>query len=153
MELVHRPARLLDVQPFEPGDPLELPLFLSRVPAGFASPADDHVDGKLDLNAYCVQNAAATFLGRIEGDSMIGAGIYDGDVAVVDRSVEPKDGDIIVAALDGAFTVKRLRVSGKNGDRRVWLVAENEAYPAVELLEGHELVIWGVVTHVVHKCR
>lgn len=147
------PARLTDVHPFEAGDPLELPLYLSRVPAGFANPADDHVDGKLDLNAYCVKNPAATHLARVEGDSMIEAGIREGDVVVIDRSVEPTDGDIVVAALNGELTVKRLRVSGKNGGRKVWLVAENDAYPAIELLEGHELVIWGVVTHVVHKCR
>ncbi len=83
--------------------------------------------------------------GRVEAASLAGH--------TVDRSAEPRDGDIVVAALDGAFTVKRLKVTGRNGGRRVWLVAENEAYPAVEVLEGHELVIWGVVAHVVHKCR
>ena len=145
-------ARLVDVAPFEPGDPLELPLYLSRVPAGFASPADDHVDGKLNLNEYLVKNPAATHFARVEGDSMVDEGINEGDIVVVDRSVEPADGKIVVAALNGELTVKKLRVTGKNGGRRVWLVSGNEAYAPVEVLEGHELVIWGVVTHVIHKC-
>lgn len=147
------PARLVNVAPFEAGDPLELPLYLSRVPAGFASPADDHVDRKLDLNEYCVSNPAATHLAEVEGDSMVEAGIHPGDVVVVDRSVEPKDGDVVVAALNGELTVKQLRVRGRNGNRRVWLVAANELYPPIEVMEGHELVIWGVVTHVIHKFR
>jgi DNA polymerase V len=95
-----------------------------------------------------VKNPVATHLARIEGDSMVDAGIREGDVVVIDRSVEPGDGDIVVAALNGELTVKRLRVLGKNGRRKVWLVAENEAYPPIELLERHELVIWDVVTHV-----
>ena len=145
-------TRLVGVQPYEAGDPLELPLYLSRVPAGFANPADDHVDAKLDLNAYCVTNPAATHLARVEGDSMIEFGIREGDVVVVDRSVEPVDGKIVIAALNGELTVKKLRVTGKNGAKRMWLVAGNEAYAAIELQEGHELVIWGVVTHVIHRC-
>jgi DNA polymerase V len=153
MELKPSPARLVDVHAFEPGDPLELTLFLSRVAAGFTSPADDHVDQKLDLNAYCVENAAATILGRVEGDSMTGYGIFDGDIVVVNRALEPKDDDIVVAVLDGEMTVKKLRVRGKNGGRRVWLVSGNEAYPPIEVLEGHELLIRGVVTHVIHSCR
>jgi DNA polymerase V len=142
-------SRLVGVRPFEAGDPLELPLYLSRVPAGFANPADDHVDQKLDLNAYCVRNPASTYMARVEGDSMVEFGIHDGDLVVVDRSVEAVDGKIVVAALNGELTVKKLRVTGKNGTRRVWLVAGNEAYPAIEVQEGHELVVWGVVTQIV----
>ena len=142
-------SRLVDIQPFEAGDPLELPLYLSRVPAGFANPAYDHVEAKLDLNAYCVKNPASTYMARVEGDSMIEFGIHDGDLVVVDRSVEAVDGKIVVASLNGELTVKKLRVTGKNGGRRMWLVAGNEAYAPIELLEGHELVIWGVVTQIV----
>lgn len=152
MELMPSPARLVHVAPFEGGDPLELPLYLSHVPAGFASPADDHVDATLDLNAYCVTNPASTYLARVEGDSMLEYNIHDGDIVVVDRSVEPVSGKIVVAALNGELTVKRLRVTGQNGSRRVWLEPGNEAYPPIEVLEGHELVIWGVVTHVIHRC-
>jgi DNA polymerase V len=148
----HVTSRLVGVRTFEAGDPLELPLYLSRVPAGFASPADDHVDAKLDLNEHCVKNPASTHLARVEGYSMIEFGINDGDVVVVDRSVEPVDGKIVIAALNGELTVKKLRITGKNGTKRMWLVAGNPDYPPTELLEGHELVIWGVVTHVIHKC-
>ena len=153
MELSTTQARLLDVQPFEAGNrgrvPLELPLYLSRVPAGFASPADDHVEAKIDLQEHLVRNPAATYLGRIEGDSLVEFGIHDGDMVVVDRSVEPVDGKFVVAALNGEFLVKKLRVTGKNGNRRVWLVSGHDDYPPIEVLEGHELVIWGVVTQII----
>ena len=149
MELSPSQARLTGVQPFEAGDPLELTLYLSRVPAGFANPADDHVDVKIDLQEHLVRNPASTFVGRIDGDSLVEYGIYDGDLAVVDRSVEPVDGKFVVAALDGEFLVKKLRRTGKNGSERVWLVSGNAAYPPIEVLEGHELVIWGVVTQIV----
>lgn len=99
-------ARRVNVQPFEAGDPLELPLNLSRVPARVTSPADDRVDRTLDLNEYCVSNPTATHLARVEGDSMIEAGIHPGDVVVVNRSVEPRDGDTVVTALDGELMAK-----------------------------------------------
>ena len=145
-------ASLVDVAPFEPGDPLELTLYLSRVPAGFANPADDHVDVRIDLQEHLVRNPASTFVGWIEGDSLVEYGIHDGDLAVVDRSVEPVDGKFVVAALDGEFLVKKLQVTGKNGSERVWLVSGHPSYAPIEVLEGHELVIWGVVTYVIHKC-
>lgn len=153
MELQRQPTRLVHPVAFEAGDPLELPLYLSRVSAGFTSPADDHVDRTLDLNAHCVQNPASTYLAEIEGDSLVDLGIFPGDIAVVDRSVEPDDGDVVVAALNGELVAKVLRVRGRNGSRRVWLVAANEAYPPIEVLEGHDLVIWGVVTNVIHRLR
>ena len=124
-----------------------LPLFLSRIPAGFPSPADDFIESALDLNAYLVRNPAATFMVRVSGDSMIGAGIHDGDILVVDRSEEPSHGKIVVAVLDGELTVKRLHL--KNGERL--LVPENPRYKAVRLEAEQELHVWGVVTSVVRR--
>lgn len=123
------------------------PLYTSYVAAGFPSPADDHLDQSLDLHDYLVEHPAATFFVRVEGDSMIGAGIHDGDMLVVDRSLQPADGKIVIAAVEGELTVKRLKKQGNN----IWLIPENEAYPAIEIGEGSELSIWGVVTSVIRK--
>ena len=122
-----------------------LPLFLTRVPAGFPSPADDYVDRQLDLNDLLVQRPEATFFVRVEGDSMTGAGIHSGDLLVVDRTAEAAPGKVVVAAIDGELTVKRLHRSPD----ALWLVAENDAYPPQRVTT--ELVIWGVVRHVIHE--
>ena len=114
--------------------------------AGFPSPADDFVEGALDLNAHLVRNAAATFYVRASGDSMTGAGIFPGDILVVDRSIEPAHGKIVIAILNGALTVKRLHK--RTG--QVQLHSENPAYAPIAITEGEELLIWGVVTNVVH---
>ncbi len=125
---------------------LQLPFYAS-VAASFPSPADDYLQKRLDLNEYCIRNRAATFFVEVEGDSMTGAGIYDGDILVVDRSLDYKPGDVVIAYLDEGFTVKRLiKVAG-----RWYLKPENPAFGVIELLEGMEVVIWGVVTYVVHK--
>ena len=124
-----------------------LPLYRSPVPAGFPSPADDHIDGALDLNDLLIHRPAATFLMKCAGDSMIGAGIHNGDILIVDRSLEPKDGKIIIAAVNGELTVKRLKQRGEH----IFLEAENSHYPAIELAEGDELDVWGVVTSVIHR--
>ena len=123
------------------------PLFLARVSAGFPSPADDYVESALDLNAYLVRNAVATFMVKVGGDSMAGAGIVDGDVLVVDRSEEAVHGKIVVAVLDGEMTVKRLQI--RNGERR--LVPENPKYKPLRIEPGQELRIWGVVVGVARR--
>lgn len=123
------------------------PLYLSRISAGFPSPADDYVENALDLNAYLVRHPAATFMVRVSGDSMIGAGIEDGDILVVDRSEEAAHGRIVVAVLDGELTVKRLH--DRRGVRM--LVAENPKYPPLRLGPGQEVRIWGVVVGVARK--
>ena len=120
-----------------------LRLYTSSVAAGFPSPADDHLEGPLDLNEHLAPHPAATFVVRVAGDSMTGAGIRDGDLLVVDRSREAKSGAIVVAVVDGALTVKRLRV-GRQGVR---LEPENPAYKPIVVREDAELVIWGVVAH------
>ena len=123
------------------------PLFLCPVPAGFPSPADDFVERQLDLNEYLIRNAPATFLVRVTGESMVGAGIEDGDILVVDRSLTPEDGRIVVAVLDGELTVKRLRLRGG----RTCLVAESGQHLAVEFDEETEFTVWGIVTFAVRQ--
>jgi DNA polymerase V len=122
-------------------------LFSYRIPAGFPSPADDHLDKKIDLNEHLVQNPAATFFIKVSGDSMIDCNIHDGDVLIVDRSVEASEGNIIVGLVDGEFTVKCF--SKRNG--KVYLQPANPKYKPLEITEGMEFSIWGVVVYVVHK--
>ena len=123
-----------------------LPIFLGRLPAGFPSPADDYLEGKLDLNRHLIKHPAATFFVRVTGDSMIGAGIHSGDLLVVDRSLEPVDKNVVVAVLDGELTVKRL--FKQNGILR--LLPENRNYQPIEITPQQTIEIWGVVTSVIH---
>jgi DNA polymerase V len=123
-----------------------LPLFTGKISAGFPSPADDYVEKTLDLNELLVKKPAATFFVRAEGESMLGAGIHPNDILIVDRSLEPVAGKVVICALNGALTVKRLL--RRNGG---WvLAAENPLYTDIALNEGLELVVWGVVTAVIH---
>jgi DNA polymerase V len=126
-----------------------IPLFGHTVPAGFPSPADDYVEDKLDLNKLLVQNKSATYFLRVKGDSMINAGINDGDIIVVDRSVEPVERSVVVAVVDGELTIKRLL--WRNGVAE--LHAENPKYAPIRFKEGQELTIWGVVTSSVHSVK
>lgn len=123
------------------------PLYSSRIAAGFPSPADDHIDDAIDLNEQLVQHPAATFFVRVQGHSMTGVGIHHGDLLVIDRSLEPKSGSIVVAVVNGELTVKRLEIVGE----RVRLMPENPAFQPLEIREGMELVIWGVVAHSVRS--
>lgn len=116
-----------------------LPLFTCPVSAGFPSPAEDYIEGKLDLNQHLIKNPVATFFVRVTGDSMINAGIHSGDLLVVDRSLEPKDGKVVIAVVDGELLVKRIHMSKE----KVSLVAEN-------LQEEMSFDVWGVVTSVIH---
>lgn len=127
--------------------PQQFPLYESRVSAGFPSPADDYIEAKLDLNQYLVKHPAATFFVRVEGDSMIGAGIFPEDILVVDRSLTPKDGKIVIAVINGELTVKRL----KQARNKVVLMPENDAFSPIEITEEMNFSIWGVVTAVVHS--
>jgi len=130
--------------------PLQLTcLFGHAVPAGFPSPADDYVEDQLDLNQLLIQNKPATFFLRVKGDSMIGAGIHDGDLIVVDRSIEAVSRSVVVAVVDGELTIKRLII--RNGEAE--LHAENTRYKPIRFNEGQELTIWGVVTSAVHSVK
>ncbi len=119
-----------------------MPLVTSSVPAGFPSPADDYLEPPLDFNELLVENRSATFAVRIVGDSMIGAGIFPGDIAVVNRAGTPQDKAIVLALLDGGFTIKRYRTKGV----RIWLQAENPAYKDIQIAEDSGFEVWGVIT-------
>jgi DNA polymerase V len=122
------------------------PLAVSRVSAGFPSPAEDYVEGKLDLNEYLVKHPAATFFVRVSGESMEGAGIYTGDILVVDRALYPGEGHIVIAAVEGELTVKRLK---RIGDA-LYLAPEHPEYPLLKISEAENIEIWGVVTYAIH---
>ena len=124
---------------------LLLPLSTNGISAGFPSPADDHLEDIIDLNQQLIKNKEATFFGRAEGDSMIGAGIGNGDLLVIDKSLRPKNDNIAVCFLDGEFTVKRKKIE-KN---IIWLVAENEKYQPIKVTSENDFVIWGIVTHCI----
>ncbi len=126
---------------------IALPLYVTQVPAGFPSPGEDYVDQNLDLNEHLIRHPAATFYVRARGDSMVGAGIHDGDLLVVDRSLEARSGAVVIAAVDGDLTVKRLK-RGRNGAA---LIPDNNKYPAILITDETDLQVWGVVTHVIHK--
>ena len=123
------------------------PLFADSVSAGFPSPADDYIEGKLDLNEYLIQHPAATFFVRAAGDSMIDAGIHPGDILIVDRAIEPVDNSVVIVAVHGELTVKRIRKSGS----KLFLVPENGCYEPLEVTEEMDVEVWGVVTTVIHS--
>jgi len=125
------------------------PLFSTRISAGFPSPADDYIENALDLNEHLIKHPAATFFVRVTGESMTGAGISSGDLLIVDRAVTALNNSIIVAVLNGEFTVKRLIKRGSS----IHLFPENPAYEPVEIKNGSEFEVWGVVIHVIHSMR
>lgn len=126
---------------------VDLPLFASKIPAGFPSPADDHLEATIDLNRQYIRHPAATFFVRVQGHSMIEAGIHNGDMLVVDRSLEAQSGSIVIAVVNGELTVKKLVIDGDE----VWLRPENPEFEPMQIKDGMELHIWGVVAHVIHS--
>lgn len=126
---------------------LPLPFFLSRVPAGFPSPAQDYVEAELDLNSHCILHPSSTYFLRAAGDSMTDAGLKDGDLLVVDKSVTPQHGDIVIAAIDGEFTVKQLQLRP-----RLALRPMNPAYSII-YPDPDQLELFGVVMHFIHSTR
>ena len=141
MDVRHQP---LPLQPRRTR--LRLPLAGERVAAGFPSPADDYVEVGIDLNDQLIRHPTSTFFLRVSGESMLGAGIHDGDLLVVDRSLDPRPGRVVVAVLDGEFTLKRL----VQHQGRLRLEAANPAYPPLELHRCGDVQIWGVAIHVIH---
>jgi len=127
--------------------PVRVPLYSHKVAAGFPSPADDYIEGRLSLDEHLISNKDATFFVRAKGNSMTGAGIFDGDLLVVDKSLDPSSGDIIIAIIDGDLTVKRFIKRGE----KVILKPENLRFKEIELQDGQELQVWGVVTSTVKK--
>ena len=123
------------------------PFFVDSVSAGFPSPATDYLENKLDLNEYLVKHPAATYIVKANGSSMVDAGILSGDLLVVDRSITPRNENIVIASIFGDLTVKKIRKKNKS----LFLVSANSDYPSIEVKEEMECFIWGVVTYVIHK--
>ena len=131
----------------EESSSLELPLFSARVAAGFPSPAEDHLESRLDLNQHLIRNPSSTFFVRAAGESMMEAGIYDQDLLIVDRSIEKRNRRVVIATLNGEFTVKRL-VQDEEG---IFLVAENPDFDSIPIRVDSDFSVWGVVTYVIHQ--
>lgn len=125
---------------------LQRPIYMVPVAAGFPSPAEDYIEGSLDLNKHLIKHPAATFFVKVTGDSMINAGIHPDDILIVDRSLEPVNNKVVIAVLNGELTVKRLKLKGK----RIFLIPENSNFSPMEIDENTDFEIWGVVTNVIH---
>jgi len=138
-------TRIGELKPGVSGS-VRIPIMGQSLCAGFPSPADDFVEDALDLPRWLAPNPPATFLWRIAGDSMQGAGIYDRDLACVDRSLTPQDGSVVVAAIDGAMSIKRYRRDGA----RAWLAFENPDLPVFAVEDLSDGIIWGVVRFTIH---
>lgn len=128
----------------QPGISVELP----EIKAGFPSPAQDYVENGIDLNRELVKNPSSTFFGRARGTSMEGAGIYDGDLLIIDKSLEPYEGAVAVCYIDGEFTLKRIHFEREGGSVvAVWLQPENDSFHPIKVTEENQFIIWGIVTH------
>ncbi len=128
---------------------LKRPLLGSEISAGFPSPAQDYIEGTLDLNEFLIAHPSATFFVKVGGYSMINAGIFPDDILIVDRALEPVDNQVIIAILDGDLTVKRLSI--ENG--KWFLLPENEEFDPIEVTEAVDFQVWGVVTYAIHKMK
>jgi len=126
---------------------INTPIFLDKVSAGFPSPATDYMENKLDLNEYLIKHPAATFIVKANGSSMTSASIYSDDLLIVDRSIAPKNNNIVIASIFGDLTVKKL----KKKEKSLFLVPANNDYPSIEVKEEMECFIWGVVTYIIHE--
>ncbi len=128
---------------------LELPLAGTAIAAGFPSPAEEYIEIALDLNKELIKHPAATFYARVKGNSMVDAGIQDGDLLVIDKALEAKEGSIAVCFLDGEFTVKRLSVR----EEGVYLMPANAEFKPIKITEENDFLVWGIVAYVIHKPR
>lgn len=144
LKRLHR-TKNLDIFYSDTSSKQEIPYVKSGISAGFPSPADDFLEGSIDLNKELIKNPSATFYGRVRGDSMINAGLNDGDLIIIDRSLEPRDNKIAVCYIDGDFTVKRIKIT----DCAVYLVAENKKYKPIKVTADDEFTIWGIVITVI----
>lgn len=124
---------------------LELPLIEEGISAGFPSPAQDFIDISIDLNKELIKNPSATFYGRVNGDSMKGLGIDNGDLLIIDKSLDPKNGNIAVCFVDGEFTIKKIKIEKDC----CWLIPANDKYKPIKVTAGNDFLIWGIVIHVI----
>lgn len=145
--IVLHKSEILDIYSADTDSELELPYISSGISAGFPSPALDFIDLSIDLNRHLVKHPSSTFYGRVKGDSMKDAGIHDGDLLVIDKSLEPVNDKIAVCYIDGEFTLKRILIEAKC----CWLMPANEKYKPIRVSEENDFMIWGIVTHVIKK--
>ena len=124
-------------------------MFIVTAPAGFPSPAEDYAEGPLDLNQHLIHHPAATFFVRVKGNSMTGAGIFCGDLLIVDRALHPAPGNVVIAVVNGDLTVKRFHPEGG----RILLLPDNPDYPPIEIDSDTDFAIWGVVINAIHFLR
>ncbi|AVF43991.1 MULTISPECIES: LexA family protein [Acinetobacter calcoaceticus/baumannii complex] len=142
-------SEVMSIKLVVPSTHMLVPYALEKISAGFPSPAQDYVDKALDMNEHLIKNATSTFIVKVASLSMLNAGIDIDDELIVDRSLDAKHGDIVIALIDNEFTVKRLMID-ESGQ---WLKAENPEFKNIYLQEGQELIIWGVVTHIIKMTR
>lgn len=141
------PDKSLKIYALDSHTSSDIPLAESSVHAGFPSPADDFLEGSLDLNSLVIKHPEATFFARVEGDSMQDEGIAEGDILVVDKAIEPFDGCLAVAYVEGEFTLKRVRMEPD----RILLVPANPKYPVIEIAAGQDFAVWGVVRWIIKQ--
>lgn len=137
----------LEIYKLKAGGKLKLPLFTVPVSAGFPSPAEEYVETLLSLDEHLIQHPQATYLVKVKGESMKEAGIHTGDILIVDKSLTPANNKIVIAIIDGEFTVKRYRK--EKGE--ISLVPANDAYPSIKVNGERDIKVWGVVTYIIHK--
>ena len=126
---------------------MKVTLYLNSVCAGFPSPANDYLEGEIDLNRYLIKNPLATFIVKSQGNSMLQAGSHSGDLLIVDRSIKAKNNSIVVASVDGDLIVKRIKISGK----KYLLASDNKTYKDIKINNESDIFIWGTVTKVIHN--
>tara|TARA_B100000787_G_scaffold82431_1_gene60723 strand:- start:322 stop:774 length:453 start_codon:yes stop_codon:yes gene_type:complete len=148
MKLKHlKHTDVLDIYVLEESILADIPIFTNSVQAGFPSPAEDYMDLDLNLQDHLIQNPSATFCVRAVGESMRDAGIKSGDIMLVDKSLTPKNRSIVLAVIDGEFTIKRVNVS----EKELYLIPENENFSPIKITKEMDFQVWGVVTYIIHK--
>lgn len=139
----------LDIFSAETVAKLSLPVADEGIKAGFPSPAQDFMEYSIDLNKELVRHPASTFYGRVRGNSMIDADVHDGDLLIIDKSLDARDGDMAVCCIDGEFTLKYIKIT----DKSIWLIPANEDFEPIQVTEENEFLIWGIVTYSIKKQR
>lgn len=141
--------KTLDIYRAKISTDLPLPIADAGIKAGFPSPAQDFMDLSIDLNKELIRHPASTFYGRVRGDSMQDAGVYDGDILIIDKSLEPHNGDMAVCFIDGEFTIKYIKIE----KTVIWLIPANDKYKPIRVTQENDFLIWGIVTYSIKKQR
>lgn len=145
--MIKNSIKIKEIYSFKNNSKIKLPLYSSKIKAGFPSPADDYIEKELDLNTHLIKHPAATFFLKVEGDSMINAGIHSGDILIVDKALETKNNSVVIAVINGELTVKRIF---KN-EKKLYLMPENQNYKPIEVKPDMDFQVWGIVTYVIHS--